>query len=174
MDISTILIYIGVFFGIAFLTIIVLLIIALRRLKLRKKVRMIVITRDLKKRRRLVTPDSENLLYFDDGVYNYDEGATLKTFWNKDIYYFYGNPDPIRFNAVKQKIDITASNYKKAVKNNMISQLFSDGITSTIGIITIITLVLVVVVIVLLLFKGGGGATPEQVEEIVRNVLTGG
>lgn len=173
MNVEQLILVLMIIFGIAFIVIITLLIIFLRRQALRKNVMVWLITPDMRKERHLKTPDSENNIIIGQEAYKYEEKATIKTRWNKEIYYFKGCKEPIYFSIGNHKIEITASNYKQAIKNNLIAQVFGGGLLSPQGILLIIILILIVGLGILIMLKGNNGLTPEVLETTLRSVLLG-
>ena len=59
--------------------------------------------------------------------YVYDQDCELKDRWHKQIYYWWNNPNPIKFDRPSQELKLTSTNLTNVVEDNFITKLFSPS-----------------------------------------------
>ena len=124
----------------------------------KKRLTMVFIMPDKTKATKSIHGNVSKEQTFMNGLYLIDDKCIIKKFWGNEIYYFYGNPNPIDFDPSKSfsnVIGTKAQDLKSFHDSDLIQKLFStDNIEKLLLILMFITMGLIVVTIVCVFIVG--------------------
>jgi hypothetical protein len=118
----------------------------------KKRLTMIFIMPDKSKATKTIHGNVDKQQSFMNGIYLIDDKCIIKKFWGNEIYYFYGNPNPIDFDPSKSFSNIIgtkAQDLKSFHDSDLIQKLFTtENMDKLILLLVVITLIVAVASIV--------------------------
>lgn len=167
-----------IFLGILLLCLILVGILIIFKISDKKKIRVTIIDKTYKYNRfKVKTKTLSDGIKYGDDTYIFDSECLVKGKWLDEIYFYQGNPNPIRFKHGSEDLKYTSKDLQKVLDSNLIEKLFSEKRLETIELLQIITLIAVAIILLIValdtFFLKTDIATVSNQEFIVNAVRTG-
>jgi len=162
--------------GALFLSLIVMLILILRKRFLTKTVIANFISDGGHVvRKRYMRKNITTTLEYDNGLYEFDPKTVITTFRGNEVFYFVNNPRPLVFDNEKNHASpINSENFKAIVETELIAKLFKKETFSLDNMLLIIAIIGIGIAVFMMFKISNGGVTiadsPENIE-IMRGII---